>query len=142
MTSSSSNELTFQLRPLVILNISDHYTRLKSQSQPLHVAVNEATTSPFPPWVFGYVIGVQRGRTVEIFNSFELFSDPFTPSLDQPFLEKKQGLYKKVFPNFYILGWYSIKSEALEANMQIHKALMDINKSRMYVLLNPSINHT
>ncbi|KAL7186856.1 hypothetical protein ACSBR2_028547 [Camellia fascicularis] len=143
MASSSSSGLTFKLHPLVILNISDHYTRLKSQSQPPHAAANggEATTSPPPPRVFGCVIGVQRGRTVEIFNSFELLSDPSTHSLDRPFLEKKQELYKKVFPNFYILGWYSTGSEAQEADMQIHKALMDINESPVYVLLNPSINH-
>ncbi|CAL5405176.1 unnamed protein product [Camellia sinensis] len=136
MASSSSSGLTFKLHPLVILNISDHYTRLKSQSQPPHAAANggEAT-------IFGCVIGVQRGRTVEIFNSFELLSDPSTHSLDRPFLEKKQELYKKVFPNFYILGWYSTGSEAQEADMQIHKALMDINESPVYVLLNPSINH-
>ncbi|GMP27279.1 hypothetical protein CsSME_00003342 [Camellia sinensis var. sinensis] len=34
MASSSSSELTFKLYPLVILNISDHYTCLKFQSQP------------------------------------------------------------------------------------------------------------
>ncbi|GMQ09228.1 hypothetical protein CsSME_00052676 [Camellia sinensis var. sinensis] len=106
MASSLSSGLTFKLHPLVIFNISDHYTRLKSQSQPPHVAANgsEATTSRPPPRVFGCVISIQRGRTVEIFNNFELLSDPFTHSLNQPFLEKKQELYKKVFPNFYILG--------------------------------------
>ncbi|KAF5948952.1 hypothetical protein HYC85_014909 [Camellia sinensis] len=158
MASSSSSGLTFKLHPLVILNISDHYTRLKSQSQPPHAAANggEAT-------IFGCVIGVQRGRTVEIFNSFELLSDPSTHSLDRPVPREKARTLsvplflsmiffyyyyyffcfgdKKVFPNFYILGWYSTGSEAQEADMQIHKALMDINESPVYVLLNPSINH-
>ncbi|KAL7213035.1 hypothetical protein ACSBR2_015690 [Camellia fascicularis] len=143
MASSSSNGLTFKLHSLIILNIFDHYTCLKSQSQPPHATANggEAITLPPSLRVFGYVIGAQMGRTVKIFNSFELFSDPSTHSLDRPFLEKKQKLYKKVFPNFYILGWYSPRNEAQEADMQIHKALMDINESPMYVLLNPSINH-
>ncbi|KAL7248954.1 hypothetical protein ACSBR1_011179 [Camellia fascicularis] len=147
MASSSSSGLTFKLHPLVIVNISDHYTRLKSQSQPppphnhRNGGESTTTTSPPPPRVFGCVIGVQRGRTVEIFNSFELLYDPSSHSLDRSFLEKKQELYKKVFPNFYILGWYSTGSEADESDMHIHKALMDINESPVYVLLNPSINH-
>jgi COP9 signalosome complex subunit 6 len=87
------------------------------------------------------VIGAQSGRTVEIFNSFELIFDPATDTLDRTFLEKKQELYRKVFPNFYILGWYSTGSDADESDMHIHKALMDINESPVYVLLNPAINH-
>lgn len=101
MASSSSSGLTFKLHPLVIVNISDHYTRVKSQTQPPHINSNgsdgaAAATSPPPPppppRVFGCVIGVQRGRTVEIFNSFELLYDPSTHSLDRSFLEKKQEL--------------------------------------------------
>ncbi|RVW60748.1 COP9 signalosome complex subunit 6a [Vitis vinifera] len=129
MASSSSSGLTFKLHPLVIVNISDHYTRVKSQTQPPHLSSNggegaaaAASPPPPPPRVFGCVIGVQRGRTVEIFNSFELLYDPSTHSLDRSFLEKKQELYKKVFPNFYILGWYSTGSDAQESDMHIHKA--------------------
>jgi COP9 signalosome complex subunit 6 len=144
MASSSSSGLTFKLHPLVIVNISDHYTRVKSQSQPPSSSTSngaDSSTSPPPPRVFGCVIGVQRGRTVEIFNSFELLFDPSAHTLDRVFLEKKQELYKKVFPNFYILGWYSTGSDAEESDMHIHRALMDINESPVYVLLNPFINH-
>ncbi|KAH0719666.1 hypothetical protein KY285_004504 [Solanum tuberosum] len=142
MASSSSSGLTFKLHPLVLLNISDHYTRVKSQATGADAGSSAGADSPPPPpRVFGCVIGVQRGRTVEIFNSFELLYDPSTHSLDRAFLEKKQELYKKVFPNFYILGWYSTGSDAQESDMNIHRALMDINESPLYVLLNPSINH-
>ncbi|XP_077222311.1 COP9 signalosome complex subunit 6a-like [Tasmannia lanceolata] len=131
----SSSRLTFKLHPLVIVNISDHHTRVKSQQ------AHEISNGESSPRVFGCVIGIQRGRTVEIFNSFELLFDPASDSLDRAFLDKKQDLYKKVFPNFYILGWYSTGSDAQESDMQIHKALMDINESPVYVLLNPAINH-
>ncbi|KAG5047711.1 hypothetical protein JHK86_017117 [Glycine max] len=154
MASSSSSGLTFKLHPLVIVNISDHYTRVKSQMNPSHAPPHTTTNNnnanggdgvvspPLHPRVYGCVIGVQKGRTVEIFNSFELLYDPSTHSLDRTFLEKKQELYKKVFPHFYILGWYSTGSDAEESDMHIHKALMDINESPVYVLLNPSINHS
>ncbi|XP_073029624.1 COP9 signalosome complex subunit 6a-like [Primulina eburnea] len=141
MASSSSSGLTFKLHPLVIVNISDHFTRIKSQSAPAPNGVDNSSPQPNPPpRVFGCVIGVQRGRTVEIFNSFELLYDDSTYSLDRAFLEKKQELYKKVFPHFYVLGWYSTGSDAQESDMIIHKALMDINESPVYVLINPSIN--
>lgn len=157
MASSSSSGLTFKLHPLVIVNISDHYTRVKSQMNPTAASHNNnnnnntaaapnggdgVVSPPIPPRVYGCVIGVQKGRTVEIFNSFELLYDPSTHSLDRAFLEKKQELYKKVFPHFYILGWYSTGSDAEESDMHIHKALMDINESPVYVLLNPAINHS
>ncbi|KAK4491823.1 hypothetical protein RD792_002600 [Penstemon davidsonii] len=123
MASFSSSGLTFKLHPLVIVNISDHYTRVKSQFLPTNGGADESS-----PRVFGCVIGVQRGRTVEIFNSFELLYEPSTHSLDRSFLEKKQELYKKVFPNFYILGWYSTGSDAQESDMIIHKATVEAER--------------
>ncbi|ESQ54636.1 hypothetical protein EUTSA_v10025688mg [Eutrema salsugineum] len=148
MAPSSSSGLTFKLHPLVMLNISDHFTRVKTQLNP---PASSCATGNGPstgdamllqnPRVYGCVIGAQRGRTVEIFNSFELLFDPSTDTLDRSFLEKKQELYKKVFPDFYILGWYSTGSDANESDMHIHKSLMDINESPVYVLLNPAINH-
>jgi hypothetical protein len=41
--------------------------------------------------------------------------DTFDMRVDRPFLEKKQELHKKVFPHFYILGWYSIGSGTEES---------------------------
>ena len=96
--ASSSSGLTFKLHPLVILNISDHYTRVKSQAAQHHLATGNGGAGDLPPpRVYGCVIGVQRGRTVEIFNSFELLYDPSTHSLDRAFLEKKQELCQSLF---------------------------------------------
>ena len=60
---SSTSGLTFKLHPLVILNISDHHTRVKAQGNGMALRV------------LGCVLGIQTGRTVEIFNSFELKYD-------------------------------------------------------------------
>jgi hypothetical protein len=79
----SSSGLTFKLHPLVIVNISDHYTRIKAQQS--------GSASPLPlPRVYGCVLGVQTGRTVEVFNSFELHYDATQNVLDRAFLESKQ----------------------------------------------------
>lgn len=101
MAPSSSSGLTFKLHPLVMLNISDHFTRVKTQLNPPSSScatgnIPAAVGATFPQnfRVYGCVIGAQRGRTVEIFNSFELVFDPTTDSLDRAFLEKKQELCK------------------------------------------------
>jgi COP9 signalosome complex subunit 6 len=94
---SSSSGLTFKLHPLVIVNVSDHHTRIKAQ-QSSSVASSSTSASsavpvpaaPAPPRVFGCLVGVQTGRTVEIFTSFELKYDDSADCLDRAFLETKQ----------------------------------------------------
>ncbi|RWR80011.1 COP9 signalosome complex subunit 6a [Cinnamomum micranthum f. kanehirae] len=96
-SSGSSSGLTFKLHPLVIVNISDYYTRVKSQSNASSapLTINNSGGPP-PRCVFGCVIGIQTGRTVEIFNSFELLFEPTTDSLDSAFLLKKLELWVKM----------------------------------------------
>ncbi|RWW39588.1 hypothetical protein BHE74_00055071, partial [Ensete ventricosum] len=103
--------LTVKLHPLLIVNISDHHTSVKSQTHhsafgaALADGSSGAAPSPAPPRVFGCVIGVQRGRTVEIFNSFELVYDPVTHSLDRSFLEKKQELCNRTPSPLSLSHW-------------------------------------
>lgn len=51
--------VVISLHPLVIMNISEHWTRIRAQ---------EGKAQP----VYGALIGKQEGRKIEIFNSFEL----------------------------------------------------------------------
>ncbi|GJP82414.1 hypothetical protein CLOP_g12676 [Closterium sp. NIES-67] len=147
---SSSSGLTFKLHPLVIVNMSDHYTRVKAQQRGV------------PSRVVGCLLGVQSGRVVEIFNSFEVIyearggdgagssSNPREAMdggsgeaeivIDRSFLTTKMEQYKKVFPKYDVLGWYSTGTDVCAADMHVHKALMDINESPIYLLLNPAIN--
>jgi COP9 signalosome complex subunit 6 len=122
MASSSSSGITFKLHPLVIVNISDHYTRLKAQT--LHSGESSSSPAPSnggaagsappaPPRVFGCVIGVQRGRTVEIFNSFELLFDSVTHTLDRAFLEKKQELCMSLYFSLSIFSSYSKQQQQI-----------------------------
>ena len=54
-----SGTTNLYVHPLVIMNISDHYTREK---------VKQGSKSN--PRVIGILMGVQKGRDIEIFNSF------------------------------------------------------------------------
>ena len=92
---SSSSGLTFKLHPLVIVNISDHHTRIKAQSG--------GGSNVRPPRVYGCVLGVQTGRTVEIFNSFELRYDAAADVLDRAFLETKQKQCESYQPTWLML---------------------------------------
>eukprot|EP00271_Cylindrocystis_brebissonii_P016036 TRINITY_DN39181_c0_g1_i1.p1 TRINITY_DN39181_c0_g1~~TRINITY_DN39181_c0_g1_i1.p1 ORF type:complete len:299 (-),score=46.63 TRINITY_DN39181_c0_g1_i1:655-1551(-) len=129
---ASASGLTFKLHPLVILNISDHFIRVRAQN------------NGGPKRVIGCVLGSQSGRTVEIFNSFELNYKLESGSvvIDREFLDKKMEQYKKVFPSYDILGWYSTGSDVHELDMQVHRGLMDINESPVYVLLDPTVSPT
>jgi COP9 signalosome complex subunit 6 len=51
--------VTISLHPLVLMNISEHWTRIRAQ---------EGSAQP----VYGALIGKQEGRKIEVFNSFEL----------------------------------------------------------------------
>ena len=83
----------------VILNISDHYTREKARTGGGEVGR-----------VAGAIVGVPENRRIEIANSFEV---PFAPDergatvMDLAFLRTKIEQFKKVFPHYEVLGWYS-----------------------------------
>lgn len=74
--------LQIELHPLVIINISDHYTRAKVEAPP---------TNP-PPRVIGALLGVQNGREIEISNSFELVYHTIDGNIviDTDYLKSKQ----------------------------------------------------
>jgi len=72
--------LNIVLHPLVVINISDHWTRTKVQNK---IA---------KPRVIGALLGTQDGRNVEIFNSFELVYDVVdgVVIIDTEYLNTKQ----------------------------------------------------
>jgi COP9 signalosome complex subunit 6 len=74
---AGSGALNVKLHPLVIINISDHFTRAKIR--------NLASR------VFGAMLGIQEGRNVEIFNSFEVVCTEVEGNLvfDMEYLQRK-----------------------------------------------------
>jgi len=118
--------LQIDLHPLVIINISDHFTRAKVES-------NAAT----PPRVIGALLGVQNGRNIEISNSFELVYHTLEGNIvvDTDYLKSKQEQFKKVFPTNDFLGWYSTNSGVAVSDITIHKQFLEINESPIYLVL-------
>jgi len=121
--------LSVILHPLVILNISDQWTRARVQN------------SVENPRVIGALLGIQSGRNVEIFNSFELVFQIDNKSKDvtieSKYLTRKQEQFKKVFPTYDFLGWYSTSDAVVTADMDVHRSatITEFNESPLYLIL-------
>lgn len=90
---------------LVIVNISDHYNRVRL-SLP-------SGTEAYPDGVarvIGCLLGTQTGRTVEVVNSFEMVKGG--AGIDQEHLKLRKDQYKEVFPALELIGWYATGTKA------------------------------
>jgi len=112
------------VHPLVIVNISDHFTR-------------EKVRTGKPKRVFGIMLGTQSGRRVEITNSFELLLLEGTYNLDQEFLKSRVQQLTRVFENNEILGWYSTGKGVENYDLQIHQQVEQFNEAPLFLMLNP-----
>jgi COP9 signalosome complex subunit 6 len=119
--------LQIDLHPLVIINVSDHHTRVKVESN----------TPNAPPRVIGALLGIQNGRNIEVTNSFELVYDIVEGRIivDSGYLKSKQEQFKKVFPLYDFLGWYSTGNQVSPSDIDVHKQFLEINESPIYLLL-------
>jgi COP9 signalosome complex subunit 6 len=121
--------LNVMLHPVVIINISDHWTRAKVQSKKPN------------PRVIGALVGIQTGRNLEIFNSFEL---PYEVKdgnviVKTEYLNTKSEQFKKVFKDYEFMGWYSTGASIVPADMEIHKQIQEFNENPLYLQLNTQI---
>lgn len=122
----------YKLHPLVLVNVSDHYTRMKAQ----------LNAGQDPDRVLGCLLGFQTGnREIEICNSFEVkyeVDEGGVPVFDAEYLGQQQERYKKVFPQWDVVGWYGTGQEVVpEVDLQIHRSLSSVNESPVYMLFNP-----
>ncbi|KAL7009128.1 hypothetical protein EMMF5_001326 [Cystobasidiomycetes sp. EMM_F5] len=109
------------LHPLPLLNISEHYTRVRIRSG------GDPDVK-----VIGALIGVQQGREVEITNSFELALSSDGREVNQQFFQDRQGQF----------GWYTVGSEPSPLDLQLHTQLLLHNESPLFLQLSPaSINN-
>ena len=88
----ASSGIALSLHPVVILHISDHWTRIRQ------------TTNQPNPRVIGGLLGKQNGRNVEIMMAYELLfkAEKEVVEIDQKFLNEKTEHSKKENENFSI----------------------------------------
>ena len=93
-SGAAAESVSVSLHPLVIMNISEHWTRTKAQRG---AATND---------VFGAIIGRQSGRNIEIMNSFELDFQRIDNQvvIDRDYYDLKESQFKQVFSDMDFLG--------------------------------------
>jgi len=123
----AKGSLDVMLHPLVIINISDHYTRAKVQSGP-------------GQRVYGALLGSQAGRRVDIENSFEFIvakDESGEWRVDSEGVKSRLALYKRGFATIDIVGWYSTGKDVFEQDLGLHQQMEQFNENPFYLLLDP-----
>ncbi|KII93712.1 hypothetical protein PLICRDRAFT_402403 [Plicaturopsis crispa FD-325 SS-3] len=123
LPSTTSSGLS--LHPLPILNISEHLTRVKLQ------------TNSNLPFVLGALLGTQNGREVEIVNTFELALEGQSELVDHGFLVSRRDQYKQVFPSLEFIGWYSVATEPTARHVALHEQFTGYSSTPLLLLLQP-----
>ncbi|XP_071498445.1 COP9 signalosome complex subunit 6-like [Diadema setosum] len=125
-SSGTSGSVAVALHPLVVMNISEHWTRIRAQEGK-------------PTQVLGALIGKQEGRNIEILNSFELLFDVIEGDIivDREYYNTKEEQFKQVFKDLEFLGWYTTGGAPNEADIKVHKQICEINESPIFLKLNP-----
>lgn len=119
--------VSISLHPLVILNISEHWTRTRAQE------------GGKPTQVIGAIIGIQSGRHIEIMNSHELMIDVLDGNIiiNREYYALKEEHFKQVFSDMDLLGWYTTGDTPGPADLLVHKQICDLLDSPIFLKLNP-----
>ena len=122
--------LDVNVHPIVLMNISDHFTRVKAQS-------GNARR------VIGALLGTQSGRQINVLNSCELDYAQTAAGvvIDSEFVERRLELFSQVFPNFDFLGWYST-GDKRDEDIEIHRKFGKYNENPLYLVLHTNAQRT
>ncbi|ESK98213.1 cop9 signalosome subunit 6 [Moniliophthora roreri MCA 2997] len=130
LPSTTTSGLSISLHPLPILNISEHLTRLKLQ------------TNSSSPFVLGALLGQQNGREVEIVNTFELAVEGDAQNINHGFLVTRRDQYKQVFPSLEFIGWYTVAPQPTSRHIALHAEFTGYCSTPLLLLLQPGTTLT
>ncbi|XP_065177957.1 COP9 signalosome complex subunit 6-like [Sycon ciliatum] len=125
--AAPSGSIKVAVHPLVVMNISDQYTREKVRH-----------TNGLA--IVGALLGRQSGREIEVCNSFDLKYHVIDNAvvIDMPFLKQRDTQYKQVFKNLELLGWYTAGSQpAGEREEKLLHQLTSFNENPIWLKFNP-----
>lgn len=94
--------------------------------------------------MYGALIGKQKGRNIEIMNSFELLFTCIGDDviIDRDYYTTKEEQFKQVFSEMDFLGWYTTGDMPTEKDIRVHKQLCEINESPVLLKLDPRPKNT
>ncbi|KAG9104623.1 hypothetical protein FRC06_000769 [Ceratobasidium sp. 370] len=142
LSQAGKSALNLSIHPLPILNISEHLTRRKLQ------------TNQEAPFIIGALLGIQNGRDIEIVNTFELVlegelnaaNDISVPpeatvlQIDHGFSTTRRDQYKQVFPALEILGWYTYAPTPTQLHVTLSEQFGTYTSSPLLLMLTPTSN--
>lgn len=136
MDSSEDRNLSFKIHPLVLLNISQHFTRIRSQT------FKEGDLC-VPPIVCGALMGTLTARCIEIRDSFEVPSKADKNGInfyDTEYLVNKEEHLTKV-STYEVVGWYAtgdLLPNSAEHN--IATVINDLKEASLLLKIDPFKN--
>ncbi|XP_069103700.1 COP9 signalosome complex subunit 6-like [Argopecten irradians] len=130
-SAGTTGSVSVSLHPLVIMNISEHWTRVRAQEGK-------------PTQVIGALIGKQKGRNIEVMNSFELVFDIIEDAviINMDYYNTKEEQFKQVFSDMDFLGWYTTGDGPTQSDINVHKQVCQINESPILMKMNPLSRQT
>ncbi|GMF27250.1 unnamed protein product [Phytophthora fragariaefolia] len=120
-SGAGGGERQIQIHPLVIVNIADHQTRQKCNSQ---LSQTEA------PQVIGALFGIQKGLDVDVFDSFEMKYDVGSGGEIQI---DKEFLTSRIQQCGCLRGGEILVGRLMAALVQV----MEFNESPLFMILDP-----
>merc|ERR1719410_1745729 len=116
------------------MNIADHQAR--------HVAESANYDPKNPPRVMGAVFGVQVNQRVEIMSSIELpysLDDEKQIRINDDAFAEDTDLYKQIYPEHELLGWYSTSAQIEPVDMPFHRRFTEYTESPLYLRMDPKV---
>merc|ERR1719410_3247818 len=117
------------------MNIADHQAR--------HVAESANYDPKNPPRVMGAVFGVQVNQRVEIMSSIELpysLDDEKQIRINDDAFAEDTDLYKQIYPEHELLGWYSTSAQIEAVDMPFHRRFTEYTESPLYLRMDPQVH--
>ncbi|WFD40069.1 uncharacterized protein MJAP1_003053 [Malassezia japonica] len=85
---------------------------------------------------YGALLGTSSPSQIEVHNAFEVASADGT--LDTQFLAKRQDQYEQVFPQWEVLGWYSVGTTLPQQHAAIQQQVEVLTPAPIVLVLDPS----
>jgi translation initiation factor 3 subunit F len=116
-------ETKYEIHPLVILSILDHYTRRASGDR-----------------VIGSLLGEQKEGVIEIKNSFPVPHKEGDEDIavDVEFHKSMLELHRTVYPTDIVVGWYATGKEVVDNDLVIHELYSDLKPNPVFLVLDAS----
>ncbi|PXF48203.1 COP9 signalosome complex subunit 6a [Gracilariopsis chorda] len=141
------------LHPLVVLNVSDHYTRFAAIRLFPRISSRRSSTDvekgiiPFAEdgketRVLGILLGTQRGRMVEVCHSFELparVTHEGRTEIEEAFMVRRIEQYQQIFAKYIVVGWYFIGDKITPEDKRLHAEVFTrLNEAPLLLVMNPT----